>query len=147
MTKLRSEFLSNLGKLFQILKVVADRVLQLGGNDENIAKIGSDGDLAESIANILVGEIPLPKKIYSHGAVATVLGDKIVSIKIGDNLFWLGQKVFANGRIFLPKGVEGVIVELYLPFSRGRTNDIFDVRFSGKDSNVCSMKLKDLEVD
>ncbi|MEX2055087.1 MAG: hypothetical protein WD972_02800, partial [Candidatus Andersenbacteria bacterium] len=49
----RSEFLGTLGKLMQIVKKVADKVLELGGNDQNITAIDGDERLVKDIALLI----------------------------------------------------------------------------------------------
>ncbi|MEX2054867.1 MAG: hypothetical protein WD972_01680 [Candidatus Andersenbacteria bacterium] len=49
----RSEFLGAFGKLMQVFKQVADKVLELGGTDENIAAIDGDEKLAGDIALLI----------------------------------------------------------------------------------------------
>ena len=56
MTRPRSELLGSLGKLFEIFKTIADKVLELGGSDEDITRIGTDEKLAEDIATLICGE-------------------------------------------------------------------------------------------
>jgi cold shock CspA family protein len=56
MARPRSEFLKSLGKLFQIVKKVADQVLTLGGSDDDIARIDVDDELVDEIAKLLVAK-------------------------------------------------------------------------------------------
>lgn len=72
-----------------------------------------------------------------------------VSFNGGVTVWRLGQRVHANGRIFVPKGTLGIITMIHQPFSdRGRegphTNNILKVYFEGQ-TNALDMKPKDLE--
>ncbi len=54
MSRPKSQFLSSLGVLFELFKAVTDRVLEKGGSDEDIARIGKDPELAEGIAKMIL---------------------------------------------------------------------------------------------
>lgn len=56
MPRPRSELLGSLGKLFSIFKKVADKVLELGGSDEDIAKIGINVTLAKDLAAVITSK-------------------------------------------------------------------------------------------
>ena len=54
MARPRSEFLGSLGKLFSIFKKVVDKVLELGGSDEDIVRVNTDEVLATNIAYLML---------------------------------------------------------------------------------------------
>lgn len=67
MARSRSDLLGSLGKLFSIFKKVVDNVLELGGSDEEIARIDTDTELAQELAAHLVGKLPIVRKVSQHG--------------------------------------------------------------------------------
>lgn len=54
MAQKKSEFLSALGIMFQIWKVLVDEVLSLGGGDEELRRIQTDGNLRRKLAKLIV---------------------------------------------------------------------------------------------
>ncbi|OGY34333.1 MAG: hypothetical protein A3B76_03235 [Candidatus Andersenbacteria bacterium RIFCSPHIGHO2_02_FULL_46_16] len=56
MARQRSEFLGSLGKLFEIFKKVVHGIIELGGDDDNIDRIGTDDQLAKDIAAVICGQ-------------------------------------------------------------------------------------------
>ena len=50
----KSEFLKAAGKFWQIFKALTDEVLSLGGDDEAISLIETDGNLRREIANLVI---------------------------------------------------------------------------------------------
>lgn len=72
-------------------------------------------------------------------------GGPILSVKHGQVEIKLGQRVYSNGRIWYPAGTLGLVVNIRLPFERGRSYDILDVFFEG-DSTSAHMKFKDLQL-
>jgi hypothetical protein len=54
MAKPRSGFLSALGVLFQVFKALADDVLAVGGDDEDIRRIQTDHDLRKQIVKLIM---------------------------------------------------------------------------------------------
>lgn len=72
-------------------------------------------------------------------------GGRIISAEHSGREVKLGQKVFSNGRIFVPDGTIGIVVKIHEP-GDGLTSNIFDVWFEGSlDSSL--MKTKDLRFD
>lgn len=65
MARPRSEFLGSLGKLFSIFKKVADKVLELGGSDEDIADIDMNEKLVNNIAHLILGKADVAKHIQT----------------------------------------------------------------------------------
>jgi hypothetical protein len=77
----RSELLSSLGKLFAIFKTVADKVLELGGSDEDIALITNEHSiLADNIALL----IALRSKAIGAGPLAIRNPSTGHYIQVGD---------------------------------------------------------------
>jgi len=62
MARQRSEFLGSLGKLFAIFKKVVDKVLELGGSDEDIVRLDTDVALVEAVARLIIMEKRLAMK-------------------------------------------------------------------------------------
>lgn len=54
MAQKKSDLLSALGTVFQIMKAIIDEVLDLGGNDEDVRKILKDPILCRKIAEIIM---------------------------------------------------------------------------------------------
>lgn len=70
-------------------------------------------------------------------------GGRIVSAQIDGRKVNLGQKVFSNGRMSIPNGTVGIIVEINEPYTDGRTSNILEVWFEGYREPY-SMKTKDI---
>lgn len=69
----RSEFLGSLGKLFEIFKKVVHGTIELGGDDDDIDRIGTDDQLAKDIAAIICGQAEV---VYIKGKKkATIIVD------------------------------------------------------------------------
>jgi hypothetical protein len=51
-----SELLKNFGKMFEVVKVLVNAVLDMGGNDEDILRILKDKKLAQKFAEMLLAE-------------------------------------------------------------------------------------------
>lgn len=56
MAKQKSEFVSATGTTFEIVKSLAEEVWELGGNDDSLRRIISDGSLRHNLAKLIVGE-------------------------------------------------------------------------------------------
>lgn len=67
MARSRSDLLGSLGKLFSIFKKVVDNILELGGGDEDTARIDTDAELAHELAAHIVGKLPIVRKLSRHG--------------------------------------------------------------------------------
>lgn len=83
MPRPRSELLGSLGKLFSIFKKVADKVMELGGSDEDITKIDMEDNLTTNLAHVVIGNVarggsllairnPLDGRIISIGDLVTL---------------------------------------------------------------------------
>ncbi len=55
MARKKSEFLGSFGKAFQVFKALTDEVLNLGGDDEDLRRLESNGDLRRKLAELIVG--------------------------------------------------------------------------------------------
>ncbi|MBI5150952.1 MAG: hypothetical protein HZA34_00040 [Candidatus Pacebacteria bacterium] len=84
---------------------------------------------------------------YQKGSFSFVKNDggQIVSAVYSGKEIKLGQKVYSNGRIFVPAGTIGIVVEIHEP-GDGLTSNIFDVWFEGEPSATL-MKTKDLRFE
>ena len=72
-------------------------------------------------------------------------GGHIISAVFSGREIKLGQKVHSNGRIFVPDGTMGIVVEIHEP-GGDLTSNIFDVWFEG-EPGPSLMKTKDLRFD
>lgn len=70
---------------------------------------------------------------------------RIISAEHSGREVKLGQKVFSNGRIFVPDGTIGIVVKIHEP-GDGLTSNIFDVWFEGSLDSFL-MKMKDFWFD
>lgn len=68
----KSNFLSAFGKSFQIFKVIVDALLDIGGTDEDMARILTDEDLRKDIARRIL-EARQPKQLSKLDEVVTRL--------------------------------------------------------------------------
>ncbi len=60
----------------------------------------------------------------------------------------VGDRVRANGRIFVQAGEMGEVVTLHECFVKGRTNDVIDVAWDNGDPDCPDpMKYKDLDFE
>jgi hypothetical protein len=50
----KSKFLSAFGTAYEIFKKIADAVMSLGGNDEDIRRLLTDSDLAKKVAEVIM---------------------------------------------------------------------------------------------
>ena len=141
MARPRSEFLSSLGKLFAIFKKVVDSILSLGGGDEDVARIGSDENLANEIALLVLGKLQIIRHALSVGGwPVEKIGDKVIAIHVNSEFgprYELGQQVVSTGRHsevgLPPKGTRGWIVRLEEPYKLPYTSDVISVIFKGSD--------------
>ena len=135
MPRPRSEFLGSLGKLFACFQKVANQVLALGGNDNDIAKIDSDDEsLAKEIARLITGKAKIVECIpCQHGFSIEKVGDQIICIAWEQNRkiyrYRLGQSILARDCIHVEDGQLGFIVELEHPHFQGRTDYVLLVSF------------------
>ncbi len=51
----KSEFLKGFGKMFEIVKMLVNAVLDIGGDDSDLERILKDADLRKEIAKLIVG--------------------------------------------------------------------------------------------
>ncbi|MDQ5938885.1 MAG: hypothetical protein QG603_824 [Patescibacteria group bacterium] len=68
MARQKSEFVSALGTTFEMIKLIAEEVYSLGGNDNNMRTILKDHKLRQQIAKLLVtnlGEV-YPLDVFGH---------------------------------------------------------------------------------
>lgn len=59
--------------------------------------------------------------------------ETVVAIQIGNETFQVGQRVVANGHIFVKAGTEGVIVAISAP-NNFDTTDLLRVQFPGRET-------------
>lgn len=70
MGRKKSEFLGALGTTFQIFKAVADKVMEEGGNDDDMRKILQPGsDLAKNLALVIIGKADVVVRSTTQEAV------------------------------------------------------------------------------
>jgi hypothetical protein len=87
MARKNSEFLSALGKMFEIWKLILHAVLDLGGSDEDLSRLLTDPTRVREIAKIIVGkreEVEAERKfqflpLVSAGKVQ-VFGDEVIRL-------------------------------------------------------------------
>ena len=68
MARQKSEFVSALGTAFEMIKLIAEEVYALGGNDNDLRRIIKDRKLRQQIAKLLVanlGEV-YPLDVFGH---------------------------------------------------------------------------------
>lgn len=63
MARQRSDFLGSLGKLFEIFKKVVHGIIELGGDDDDICRVGTDDQLARDVAAVICGKA---KVVYTE---------------------------------------------------------------------------------
>lgn len=51
----KSEFLKGFGKMFEIVKILVNAVLDIGGDDSDLERILKDADLRKELAKLIVG--------------------------------------------------------------------------------------------
>lgn len=70
--------------------------------------------------------------------------ERFISVSWGVRKIKLGDTVISNGRIFVPKGIKGVVVRIFEPFTRELSTDVIAVQWEGReDENF--MKFKDFD--
>lgn len=70
---------------------------------------------------------------------------KVVAVIENGHRYAIGQRVFSNGRIFVPAGTGGTIVDILEPEIEHRTTNVFVVEFDGYRYPF-EMKTKDFEL-
>jgi hypothetical protein len=100
MARSKSEFLSALGKMFEIWKRLVEAVQELGGSDDNFRPLLWDKELVKRVAAAIMGSnVILPKDYYYMAQiVGTLDGREVFREEVGPaDILTMGEWLQQNG--------------------------------------------------
>ena len=114
MARKKSELLSSLGTVFEIVKAIIDEVLDLGGSDEDVRRILKDKSLRKKIANLIVQTKPAIQDTFK---VVVDYGQSLAEMISAGKYGWVNSDIIQKH--FPVEGSDQKEVELVL-FHFGR---------------------------
>ncbi len=107
MSRKRSEFLGAFGKMFEIVKKIVDAVLEKGGTDEDLERILKEPELAQKMAELVVG----PRK--SAYKVTVDYAQSLAEMIKAGKYDWVNSDITAEHFPIQGKGKQDVEVVLF----------------------------------